>query len=323
MRSIAAPAMVVVALLVSACSPAADVAPTVAEAGSPTRFAPYVDASVSPPVLVDMADATGVHDVVLAFALATGGRCEPSWAGVRPLTDPALLAQVGELRARGGQPTVATGGASGPYLENACGSPAELARAYASALDAVGGNRLDVDVEADVPAATVVDALTRLQRERGTAVTLTLRVQGQDQGLEPAALALVRRAAESGLRFTVNPMVMNFAHRGDWAAAMVATLDAVSAQLHGVWPDATGAEIAGRTGMTLMIGRTDLGAVTTLADAATVAGAARSRGLASIGFWSVGRDNGGCPGRATAAFDCSGIEQSRFAFTEIFRDAAA
>ena len=37
----------------------------------------------------------------------------------------------------------------------------------------------------------------------------------------------------------------------------------------------------------------------------------------------VGRDNGGCPDRPTASFDCSGIAQSPFAFTLAARDAAA
>ncbi|WP_214365560.1 hypothetical protein [Pseudonocardia sp. H11422] len=307
----------------AACGPVGQAPDDSGAAPAPTRFAPYVDASVSPLPLLEMADATGVADVVLAFVLATDGRCAPSWAGVRPLTDPEVVSAVRELRDRGGELTVATGGANGPYLESTCGSVADLVTAYTTALDAVGTNRLDVDIEAEIPVDTVVTALAQLQAERDTAVSLTLGVAGQDVGLAPAASDLVRRADAAGVRFTVNAMVMNFDHRGEWATAMIEAVDAVATQLRGVWPQAGDDEIARRIGVTAMVGRTDFGPVTTPDDAGAVAAAAHSRGVDYVGFWSLGRDNGDCPGRPEAAFDCSGIEQSRFAFTEIFRDAVA
>jgi chitinase len=78
-----------------------------------------------------------------------------------------------------------------------------------------------------------------------------------------------------------------------------------------------------RTGVTLMLGRNDTGPVTSLADAAGVAGAARDRGIGAVGLWSVGRDNGDCPGNATASYACSGIPQTRFAFIRTIRDVSA
>jgi chitinase len=260
-----------------------------APAAVETRIQPYIDASITSVALDEMASSTGVDDAVLAFALASGDSCTPAWGGTRPLTDPALVDAAKGLTARGGRITVATGGANGPYLENACADADALAGAYGAALDAVGSNRLDVDVEADVPVDTVVSALKQLQDERATSVSLTLPVESS--GLTPDALALVRAADEAGVTADVNAMIMNF---------------------H-----------AARTGVTFMLGRTDLGAVTTLDDAAAVTRDARARGLGSVGFWSVGRDNGGCPDASAAAYDCSGIAQSRFAFTEIVRDNLA
>ncbi|MCW0213619.1 MAG: carbohydrate-binding protein CenC [Pseudonocardia sp.] len=294
-------------------------------AGSPveTRIRPYVDASLTALPLEDMAGSTGVDNAVLSFVLAGGNSCTPSWGGTRALTDPALAGAAKDLTARGGEITVATGGANGPYLENVCTDSEALAGAYRAALDAVASNRLDVDIEAEVPVGTVVAALKSLQDERGTAVSLTLPVAGPDEGLTPAGLALARAADEAGVAVEINAMIMNFPARGDWAAAMTNATGAVLRQVQELRPDESAAAAAARTGVTFMLGRTDLGAVTTLDDAAAVTRDARARGLGSVGFWSAARDNGGCPDASAAAFDCSGITQSRFAFTEIVRDTLA
>jgi hypothetical protein len=45
---------------------------------------------------------------------------------------------------------------------------------------------------------------------------------------------------------------------------------------------------------------------------------AQANHVASIGFWSAGRDNGGCPGGGAVAY-CSGISQSTYEFTNIFK----
>ncbi|OJY39696.1 carbohydrate-binding protein CenC [Pseudonocardia sp. 73-21] len=292
-----------------------------AAAPSTTAVVPYVDVSLGPTPLVEMARATGVTDVVLAFALATDGACTPSWGGTRSLTDPGLLAEIDALRGRGGRVAVATGGADGPYLETTCATSGEPAAAYGALLDATGSTHLDVDVEASIPTGTVVQSLRRLQDARGTDITLTLRVTGPQAGLEAPALDLVRAADAAGLRFGVNAMVMNFPFRDSWARAMTDAVDATSGQLRALRPAPGPSGVAPSLGITLMIGRTDTGPVTTLADARAVAAAASARGLRDVRFWSLARDNGNCPGAAAATFDCSGVEQAPFAFTETVRDA--
>ncbi len=318
-RTIGVPIAVLATLIAAGCAAAAPVAPS----APATRFAPYVDVITSGGQLAAMADATGVKDAVLSFATSAGGRCEPAWGGVRPITDPAVRQATSDFAARGGTITVATGGARGPYLENSCDTADELAAAYGAVLDATGAERLDVDIEAKVPDDTVVTALRRLQDQRGTDVSLTLPVADQDEGLDDDAMELVRLADEAGVRFTVNAMVMNFEPRGDWGRAMVDAVDATGTHLHEVWPAASDREIAARMGVTFMIGRNDQGMLTTIEDARTVAADAGAKGIADVGLWAVGRDNGGCPGRAAAAFDCSGIAQAPFAFTETVRDAVA
>jgi chitinase len=312
-------------LLLAACGagPSADEDTSAARTGAGPRVQPYLDASLAPSPLPAMADATGVTNAVLGFVLAGAAGCTPSWGGTQPVTAPAVVAAARDLTERGGAVAVATGGATGTYLENACPDAASLAGAYGEALDAVGSTALVVDVEEDVPVATVVDALRTVQDERRATVTLTLEVDDAERGLTPSALDLVRAADAAGVDARVDAMIMNFPYTGSWADAMTAATGTVLTQLGDVWSGTEGSAVAARTGVTFMLGRTDTGAVTTLDDATAVVRDARERGLGTVGFWSVGRDNGGCPDRPTASFDCSGLAQSPFAFTLAARDAAA
>jgi hypothetical protein len=62
-------------------------------------------------------------------------------------------------------------------------------------LDAVGSNHLDVDVEAAIPHDMVNTALKRLQTERGTSISYTMRVQGDDYGMDPYSVQILQNAA--------------------------------------------------------------------------------------------------------------------------------
>jgi chitinase len=293
--------------------------PTVAAPWSPAprQVAPYVDVTgalpADPGALVG---PTGPGDAVLAFVLAGDGECTPSWGGAIPLGDPAVAGVVNGLRARGGALTLASGGAQGPYLETACPDAGALAAAYASALDAVGTNRLDVDVEGDIPEATVAEALADLQRTRGTEVTLTVQVEDQVTGITAEGMAIVRAAREAGLEPRVNVMLMNFTPEGSWLSAMTGAVDVALGQVGALEPGSDPADVAGRFGATVMIGRNDMGMTTTLDDAAAIRDHAETRGLGFLGFWSAARDNGGCPGAPEARSDCSGVEQAPHAYTE-------
>ncbi|MFC5949391.1 carbohydrate-binding protein CenC [Pseudonocardia lutea] len=292
------------AVLLACAAPTTDPAP--APRAAP-EVLPYVDVSLRPSPLPDMVAQTGVRSAVLAFVLSADGSCTPSWGGQTPITDPVVVEAAGSLE----QVTVATGGATGTYLENACPDAESLAGAYRTALASVGATRLDVDVETGIDAAKVAGALALLE---GVDVTLTLPVQDAAHGLTAAALDLVRTVEARGVDARVNAMVMNFPDGGDWSGTILRATDAIVGQLD---------RDPSRTGITLMLGRNDTGPVTTLADAARVAGVARDRGIGAVGLWSVGRDNGDCPGNATASYACSGIEQTRFAFTRTVRDVSA
>lgn len=286
--------------------------------GRTVSVAPYVDVTFpNRPVLAEVARATGHDDFVLSFILAGEGGCNPSWGGTLPLDDAALLADVAAVTLAGGEIVVASGGAHGPYLENACSTATELAGAYRTALDAVGSNALDVDIEGQVPADVVTEALAELQRERETAVTLTLQVQ-DESGLTAQAVDLLHAAADSELDVTVNAMVMNFDPEGEWADSLVPTAQATVEQMGEVWPDTSSEALYRRLGVTLMIGRNDTGVITTISDVQRVLEHARANNIGFLGFWSLARDNGGCPGQEAASSECSGLNQAPYEFTKLF-----
>ncbi|MEK8169328.1 hypothetical protein NKH77_04550 [Streptomyces sp. M19] len=99
---------------------------------------------------------------------------------------------------------------------------------------------------------------------------------------------------------------------------MVGAANATVQQMKTVWTDATEAELYARLGVTPMIGKNDSGMTTTQADAQKVLSFAQSHHIASIGFWSAGRDNGGCPNGQISP-TCSGISQSTWEFTNLFK----
>ena len=314
---------VVCALGLSACgttAPSSDPAVPSTGTSTGTSTAAYVDVTATRDTLAQTAEASGLRQFVLSFVLAEEGACRPSWGGIRAVDDPALAAEIADLRAVGGDVVVASGGADGSYLENACPDAESLAVAYGTVLDATGARRLEIDIEQDVPTATIVEALIRLQRERGTDVTLTLQVESAEHGLTAQAVDALSTAAAAGLDVRANAMVMNFPDGGDWAGAMTSAADRIAAQIVEVRPDLDEAAARRLLGLTFMIGRNDSGPVTTLDDAARLAEYAAGGGAGSLAFWSVGRDNGDCPD-GTLQSTCSGIAQDRYAFARALAEA--
>ena len=276
------------------------VSPGCATASQP-RVADYVDLSSPHPPLDGLPDSA---DAVLAFALATGSACRPSWAGERPVDDPGLHAEIAGVTARGGHVVAATGGESGQYLETTCGTADALAAAFGSALDATGSTELDVDLEKAVDPDRVADALTALARRRDVALTVTLAVD--DAGFDPRVTPVLDRLAQQHVPVTVNAMLIDLDPRGDYRSTLLRTA-AVAHDEVTRWP---GDQLA----LTVMAGRNDNGAVTTLDDASAVREYALEHGVSRIGLWSFARDNGGCPTRADASPGCSGVAQSPQAF---------
>jgi len=73
-------------------------------------------------------------------------------------------------------------------------------------------------------------------------------------------------------------------------------------------------------GIIVTIGQNDTaGEIFRLSDVNTVLMFANANSYVTrLSFWSLGRDNGGCPGQTFASPTCSGITQSTFQFSHSF-----
>lgn len=277
----------------------------------------YVDVTSSHPDLGDVAKLTGQGWFALSFLTAEDRSCAPTWGGTLTVDDPGVRSTAAAVRTAGGQVSVVSGGELGTYLENTCTTPAALAAGYAAALGATGADRLDLDLEQPVPVTLVADAVALLTRQRPVSVTVTVAVADAATGLDPAALPLLRALARDGVPVTVNAMLFDFDGGGSWNAALLGAADAAIGQLTTVWPGTARSAVQHRLGVTLMAGRDDLGAVTTLNDARTVRNYAQQHGLAMLGLWSLARDNGSCPAKTTALDNCSGVPQRPYEFIAV------
>ncbi|BBH64559.1 sugar hydrolase [Actinoplanes sp. OR16] len=304
----------------------ATTSPTVAASTTATaetpEVAPYVDIVSGTADIDEVAEKTGQEDYTISFILAdSAGSCTATWGGTKALTDTGVQADIAKITALDGDVIVSSGGATGTYLESVCTAD-QLATAYAAALDAAGSNALDVDIEQSITAATVTRALSTLQADRGTAITLTVPVGGTVLGLTDASIALLQSAKDAGLDVTVNAMTMNFTEENDdWGTSMTTATEAVAADVKSVWTDLSDTEAYAMLGVTPMIGVNDTGPVTETADAQTLLDYAEEKKLGFVRFWSVNRDNGDCATGAVEAA-CSGIEQTDYAFTKMFTDFA-
>jgi len=281
---------------------------------------PYIDITMSTPTLAQVAQATGVKHFTLAFVIGSAAGCVPTWGGSIPLTDSRIVGEINALRALGGDVAVSFGGAVGPYIQQVCASQATQVGLIEQVIDTLQIKRIDFDIEASVDLTTMNKAIAQVQRERtATVVSYTLMVQSDDYGLTPAlGVDLLSNAKANGVNVGfVNPMTMDFGSSKQWGDAVIAAAQSTLNQMAGIWPEKSAAQRARMLEVTPMIGRNDSGPIFALADATKLVNWANTTHIGALAFWSVGRDNGGCPGGGVSP-TCSSIAQSTYQFTSIF-----
>lgn len=289
-------------------------------------FAPYVDTSLHPAFdLVASAEATGVKDYNLAF-VTDGGGCTPKWGGVTDLASDAVAAQIGALRAEGGDVRVSFGGAAGSELATACSSAGALATAYGKVVDAYDLTKVDFDVEGGALPDTAANtrraqAVAKLQEQHpGLDVSFTLPVM--PEGLTQDGVNLLADAKENGVAIaTVNIMAMDYgpAYSGDMGTYAEQAATATQAQVKGVLGLSDSAAWKA-VAVTPMIGVNDVTSeIFKVDDATQLVDFAKAKGLGWLSMWSGTRDKQ-CPGGAKDSADatCSSIVQDAFAFSKAF-----
>ncbi|MFG2296114.1 cellulose binding domain-containing protein [Streptomyces sp. NPDC048603] len=297
--------------------------------GTPTggaRFAPYVDTSLYPAYdLLDTAAKTGVKEFHLAFITAGGG-CTPLWGGVTDLADDKVAAQIGALRAQGGDVRVSFGGAAGRELALNCATADDLAAAYGKVIDRYRLTKVDFDIEGAALPDTAANsrraqAIARLQKSHpGLDVAFTLPVM--PEGLTQPGVALLAGAKQAGVRIDgVNIMAMDYgpAYSGDMGQYAIQAATATQAQIKGALGLSEAA--AWKTvAVTPMIGVNDVASeVFTVSDADQLVAFAKSKGIGRLAMWSATRDRQCAAGAVNHADPtCSSVLQQPLAFTKAF-----
>lgn len=289
------------------------------------KFAPFVDTSLAPAHdLLDTAAKTGVKEFTLAF-ITSGGGCEPRWGGSTALGDDKVAAQIGGLRAEGGDVRVSFGGAAGSELGLRCGSADALAAAYGKVVDAYKLTKVDFDIEGAALPDTAANtrraqAITRLQKDHpGLDVSFTLPVM--PEGLTQPGVDLLADAKKNGVRISaVNIMAMDYgpAYSDDMGTYATQAATATQAQLKGVL-GLSDAQAWQTVAVTPMIGVNDVTTeVFKVDDAAQLVEFARDKGIGRLSMWSSTRDKACAGGDDSVQPTCSSIEQDPLAFTKAF-----
>ncbi|MFI7006929.1 cellulose binding domain-containing protein [Streptomyces sp. NPDC050145] len=289
-------------------------------------FAPYVDTSLYPKFdLVASSKATGVKEYNLAF-ITSGGSCTPKWGGVTDLGSDEVAAQIGSLRAAGGDVRVSFGGASGTELALACSSSGDLATAYQKVVDQFKLTKVDFDIEGGALPDTAANtkraqAIATLQKNNPKLnVSFTLPVM--PEGLTSDGVNFLKNAKSNGVRTDlVNIMAMDYgaSYSGDMGTYAEQAATATQAQIKtalGLSDAAAWKAVA----VTPMIGVNDVNTeIFKVEDAGQLVSFAKSKGLGGLSMWSATRDKQ-CAGGAKNSADptCSSIEQGANAFQKAF-----
>jgi len=104
----------------------------------------------------------------------------------------------------------------------------------------------------------------------------------------------------------------------DWGDSVINAAIATLGQMKGIWPEKSEEELKSMLGVTPMIGRNFNGKVFETHHGTKLVNWANENSIAHLSFWSIGRDNGDCPGGTLSPY-CSGTTQGPQEFTKIFQ----
>ncbi|MET8854386.1 glycosyl hydrolase family 18 protein [Amycolatopsis sp. NPDC004625] len=299
-------------------------------------FAPYFEAwtGESPAAL---AQQSGAKHLTMAFIqAATKGSCTVYWNGDTgmPIANSTFGADIATIRSRGGDVIPSFGGYTadntGTEIADSCTTVDSIAAAYESVITTYDVPRLDMDIEDNsLTNSAGIDRRNKAIKKvedwaaaSGRSLQISYTLPTTTHGLADSGLAVLRNAVTNGTRVdVVNLMTFDYY---DNAAHQMATDTQTAAsglvsQLGSLYPGKTQAQLWAMVGVTEMIGVDDFGPAETFttADANTVYNWAVSKGINTLSFWALQRDNGSCPGGA-ANDNCSGIAQDTWFFSHAF-----
>ncbi|AXI79912.1 glycosyl hydrolase family 18 protein [Peterkaempfera bronchialis] len=299
-------------------------------------FAPYFEAWTgdSPAAL---AAQSGAKHLTMAFLqTASKGSCTPYWNGdsSMPVSAATFGSDISTIKANGGDVIPSFGGYTadntGTELADSCTDVNSIATAFEKVITTYDISRIDLDIEDNsLNNSAGIDRRNKAVKlvedwaaANGRTVQFSYTLPTTTSGLASSGLAVLRNAVTNNARIdVVNLMTFDYY---DGASHNMATDTQTAAtglrnQLAQLYPSKTDAQLWGMVGVTEMPGIDDYGPAETFttANAATVYNWAVSKGINTLSFWALQRDNGGCPGTG-GADNCSGIAQDTWAFTRTF-----
>ncbi|MEU8890499.1 glycosyl hydrolase family 18 protein [Streptomyces sp. NPDC048442] len=310
---------------------------TRAAAPLPARvFAPYFESwtGESPAAL---AAQSGAKHLTMAFIqTATAGSCTALWNGnaSTPIAASSFGNDIKAIQAAGGDVIPSFGGytadTTGTEIADSCTEVNQIAAVYEKVITTYDVSRLDMDIEVDsLDNAAGVDRRNKaikLVQDWAAAnsrkVEFSYTLPTTTKGLAASGLAVLKNAVTNGARVDVANL-MTFDYYDNATHQMANDTETAAQglynQLAKLYPAKTPAQLWGMIGVTEMPGVDDFGPAETftLANATQVYHWAVAKGINTLSFWALQRDNGSCPGGA-AADNCSGIPQNTWDFTHIF-----
>lgn len=299
-------------------------------------FAPYFEAynGDSPAAL---SQASGAKYLTMAFLQTDKkGSCTPYWNGDtgKPVDSSVFGSDISTIRSRGGDVIPSLGGYAadngGTEIADSCTNVDSVAAAYEKIITTYDVSRLDMDVEDNSLTDTAgIDrrnqAIKKVQdwaAANGRSVQFSYTLPTTTSGLADSGLAVLRSAKNAGAKVDVVNM-MTFDYYDGATHHMATDTETAASGLHGqlaaLYPDLSDSQLWNMVGVTEMPGIDDYGAAETFttADATSVYDWAVSKGINTLSFWALQRDNGGCPGTG-GSDSCSGIAQDTWYFTHTF-----
>lgn len=298
--------------------------------------APYFEAwtGESPAAL---AAESGNKYLTMAFLQTPeAGSCATYWNGdsTQPIAKASFGSDIAAIQARGGNVIPSFGGWSadttGTELADSCTDVDAIASVYESLVKTYGITRIDLDVEGDSINNTAgIDrrnkAIAKAERwaERtGHSLQFSYTLPTSTTGLEANGLAVLQNAVDNGARVdVVNLMTFDYYDGAthDMAADTKTAATGLYGQLAALYPKKSPAKLWGTIGIIEMPGIDDYGPEETFTtqDAITVEKWAAAKGIDTLSFWALQRDNGGCVGTG-GSDSCSGIAQDTWYFSHTF-----
>lgn len=274
----------------------------------------------SPPDAAAVMDATGQKAFQLAFILAQGSSCTPSWGGTSSIdTDTTMPGVIQTIRGKGGDVSVSVGGYGGTKLGQVCGTPEATAAGYQKVITKYQLKAIDFDLEEPEYENTAAIhneiGAARILQQNNPGLYISITTAGTNAGTGWFGTQMLNEAKSQG--FTPNNYsIMPFDGGFNGAAAQTDALVKFNQILQTTfgWSEATA---YAHEGVSMMNGRTDAAEYFRQADFQAVLDFATAHNLARYTYWSVNRDRQ-CTGPVDPGLSgsCSSVAQNDWDFTK-------